>query len=41
MTKRATSSNLAAENMMNLVILPRVRIGPLLAGMDMSLDIKM
>ena len=39
--KRATGSNLAADDMMNLVIFPRVRIGPLLAGMDMSLDIKM
>ena len=40
MTKRAASSDLAVEEMMNLMILARVRSGPLLAVMGMYEDIK-
>ena len=39
--KRAVSSDSAAEEMMNLMILRKVRSQPLLAGMCMSSEINM
>ena len=39
--KRDTSSDLAVEDINNLIIWVRVRSGPLLAGMGKFLEIKM